>query len=397
MLKEVTLMRKSTLTRWTKLAAVVAVLALAGCSTIESWNPFASNKKGRNPPAELVTFKETMKVRSVWQYSIGNSDNFVFSPVVVGDSVIIAGAGGGLARLKTASGKQDWRIEAGSPLTAGVGTDGQVIVVAAEKGVILAYDLDGKSLWKAQVSTQVLSAPAVGNGLVVVRGIDNRITALDVKNGNRKWMVQRPVPALTLRTAPGIAMDAKAAYIGLPGGRLVALSLLSGAVQWDVAVGEPKGATELERIADTSGMPILMHSDVCAVAFQGRIACFDVNNGAPRWTKDLSSDVGIAVDERFVFAADEKGIVSALTRDGGASVWRNVQLGFRRLSTPFSFERAVVVADGQGFIHFLSREDGAFLARVQADKSAVIAAPVLAGANLLFQTQSGTVVALTTE
>lgn len=89
--------------------------------------------------------------------------------------------------------------------------------------------------------------------------------------------------------------------------------------------------------------------------------------------------------------------MSAYTRDAGLNVWRNDKLANRSLSTPTSFGRAVVVGDSQGYIHFLSRENGAFLGRVGTDGSAIVSAPVVAGVNLIFQTQSGAVVALATE
>lgn len=381
-----------------RFACALAVVLVSGCSTMESLNPFASGpSKEKNPPAELVQIKNPMAVRTAWQATVGSGENFIFSPALAGGSLYVAAADGSLLRLDAATGRTTWKIAAGMRLTAGVGADGTTVAVAGEKGMLLAFDANGKSLWKVQTSSEILSAPALANGLVIVRSIDNRISAYDVASGTRKWSVQRTVPALTLRSAPGIAIDKQLAFVGLPGGRLVAVSLLSGVVQWDAAVGDPKGATELERIADTSGTPVVLGREVCAVAYQGRAACFDIGNGAQRWSKTLSSDVGVAVDERFVFAADDKGVVSALTSENGVSVWRNSQLGFRRLSTPYSFGRALVVGDAEGYIHFLSREDGAFLARVRADKGAIIAAPVVSGANLIFQTQSGTVVALTTE
>jgi outer membrane protein assembly factor BamB len=177
----------------------------------------------------------------------------------------------------------------------------------------------------------------------------------------------------------------------------LAVTVSNGAPVWEVAVGDPRGATELERIADTSGVPVIVGREICAVAFQGRVACFDAMSGAPRWAKDFSSDVGLAADERFVFAADEHAVVNAFARESGASVWRNNKLANRRLSTPVSFGRAVAVGDREGYIHFLSREDGAFLARVSTDGSPVASIPVVAGANVIFQTQSGAVVALATE
>jgi outer membrane protein assembly factor BamB len=158
-----------------------------------------------------------------------------------------------------------------------------------------------------------------------------------------------------------------------------------------------RGATELERVTDIAGTPTLFDTDVCAVAYQGRVACYDVANGAPRWTRDLSSTVGVAVDQRFVFAADDKGALSAFQRDGGASAWKNDKLAFRGLSTPVSYGRTVAVGDYQGYIHFLSREDGSFLARAATDGSAISGTPLVAGSNLIFQTQNGTVTAIAVE
>jgi len=380
-----------------KLGCIAAVVLTTGCSTIQSLNPFTGRTKTKAPPAALVEFTNSMALRTAWQVSIGGAEQFIFSPVQAGGSVFAASANGTVTRLDAATGRAEWRIDAGSKLTAGVGADADNVVVAGQKGVLLAFDGAGRQRWKGQASSEVLSAPVVGGGLVLIRSVDNRISAFDLASGTRKWSVQRSVPVLTLRNAPGMTIDQQIAYVAMPGGRLLALTLNTGAVLWEAAVGDPKGATELERISDTSGAPVVVGRDVCAVAFQGRVACFDVANGAPRWSKPLSSDVGIAADERFVFAADEHGVMSALTRDSGASVWRNTQLGYRRLSAPASFGRAVAIGDAQGYIHFLSREDGAFLSRTQPDKGAIIAAPVVAGANLVFQTQSGTVVALTTE
>ncbi|HYD81514.1 MAG TPA: outer membrane protein assembly factor BamB [Paucimonas sp.] len=378
-----------------RLACAGILIALGGCSTLSSLNPFA--KAPKNAPAALVDFKPTMSVRTAWTASVGNSDEFVFSPALAGDSLYAASANGTIMRINPASGQQVWRTAADMRLTAGVGSDGNTVVVAGEKGVILAFDGNGKLRWKAQASSEILSSPAVGQGVVIVRSVDNRITAYDAESGNRRWFVQRSAPALTLRNAPGITIAGPAAFVALPGGKLVALALNNGAPLWEAAVSDPRGATELERIADTAGSPVVLGREVCAASYQGKVACFDASNGAPRWSKELSSDVGVAVDERFVFAADEHGVVTAFTRDSGASMWRNNKLANRRLSAPVSFGRAVAVGDRQGYVHFLSREDGAFLARVATDGSAIVAAPVVTGSGIVFQTKAGQVVALTTE
>lgn len=380
-----------------KILSVGLIVAAAGCTTLSSLNPFASESSSRNQPAQLPELKQTANVRSVWAQRVGKADQYVFAPAVVGTDIFAAAADGTISRMDAATGRSVWSIKAGTRLTAGVASDGQTIVVAAENGAVLAFDSQGKLRWKAQASSEVLSTPAIGQNVVIVRSLDNRVVAFDAENGARKWMVQRPAPALTLRTSSGISIANSTAYIGLAGGRLLALTLGTGAPRWEVAVGDPRGTTELERIADISGAPVIAGRDVCAIAYQGRVACFDAASGTPRWAKVLSSAVGVGVDDRYLYAADERGALNAFGRESGVIAWRNEQLSNRRLSTPISSAKLVAAGDYEGYIHFFSKEDGALVARLATDGSAIVAAPAIADGNFIFQTQSGTVVAVAAE
>ena len=374
-----------------KVVAASVFAMLAGCSLFGS-------KETKNQPAPLVELKNPSLVpKTVWKYSVGKAGASVFMPALAGDSVYVADADGALVRLNAATGKEVWRVKTGTDLTAGVGTDGEVVVVGGVKGQILAYDTNGKQLWKADASSEVLSSPVAGGGMVVVRSVDNIITGYDEKTGAKKWNVTRTVPALTLRNAPGMVISGPNVYVGQPGGKLLALTLANGLQRFEVAVGEPRGATELERVTDIAGTPVVFDKDVCTVSYQGRVACFDATTGAPHWSKAVSSDRGVAVDQRFVFVSDENGAVAAYSRDNGANAWKNDKLAYRALSTPVSYGRTVAVGDYQGYIHFLSREDGSFIGRVATDGSPIQADPVVAGTNLIFQTQNGTVTALSVE
>jgi outer membrane protein assembly factor BamB len=375
------------------LAVAAAVVSLSGCSLF-SW---MTSKKVINPPSPLVEFKATQTPRTLWKISLPKSGVYQFSPAVAGDSVYAASADGTIMRINAVSGQTAWRIDAKMKLTAGVGSDGSTVAVAGEKGVVLAYDGAGKLLWKAQATSEILSAPAVGSGLVIVRSLDSRIAAYDALTGERRWLALRNTPSLTLRNAPGIVIASQTAYVALPGGRLAALMLTNGGPRWEAPVGDPRGTTELERISDVSGLPSVSGNTVCAVAFQGRIGCFDAMSGAVHWVKDFSSTVGLGIDESYVFAADERGAVIEFARDSGAVLWRNDKMAYRQLSAPASVGNAVAVGDYQGYIHFLSRENGNLVARVATDGSPIISNPIVIGGSVIFQTQAGSLVALAAE
>ena len=378
-----------------KLVGVGVLALMTGCSTLSSLNPFADKDK-TDQPAKLVELKGTMAVRTAWKLDIGKARGYRFTPALTGNTVVVAGTEA-LARVEAASGKQLWRIKPETELSAGVGTDGNLIAVGGAKGKLLAFDMEGKALWNAQLSSEILSAPVVSQGVVVARSIDNRIVGFDARTGEKKWTVQKVSPPLTLRTAPGMIVAGSDVIVAQPGGKLSSLILATGAPRWDAEVGVSRGATELERVTDIGGAPVLFEGEVCAVSYQGRVGCFDLATGAARWTRELSSDVGVAVDQRFVFASDDKGGLNAYTRDTGASSWKNDKLSFRRLSSPVSYGRAVAVGDFEGYVHFLSREDGTFLARAATDGSPIVGTPLVAGTNLIFQTQDGTVTAIAVE
>ena len=366
-------------------AALLLCAALVGC---------ASAPTGPKP-AELVRLEHPAAVREIWRAEIGDAGRFVFQPAFADGSVYAAARDGTVIRLDAVTGKEFWRVSAGLPLSAGVGADGRTVAVATEEGVVVALDAaSGRPLWQARVSSEVLSAPAVADGLVVVRSLDNRLFAFDAGDGKRRWVYQRAATSLIVRVPSGVVLDADSAYAAFRGGKLAAIALSNGGQRWEVTVALPKGATELERVADVVGDPARDGREVCAAAYQGRVGCFEAASGRALWSRDVSSLTGVSVDPRYVFIADEAGAVQALDRSTGRSVWKQDKLAHRDLSLPVPLGDAVAVGDFQGYVHFLARETGAFTARHETDGSAVRAAPLRLPSGLLVQTQKGALIVL---
>lgn len=361
------------------LLTVAFAMALGGCASVtEKLNPFNwfSSASG-NKPAELRDIKATLTFTPAWRASMGGAGQFGFAPVLAGDTVYAAGSNGELAAFDAIAGTQKWRVQtAKEGLSAGVGALADTVAVATVKGDILAFDAKGREKWKTQVSSEVLAPPLVTPDAVFVRSNDNRVYAFAVADGRRLWVYQRTAPALILRNFGGFSASADAVYAGFPGGKLVALNSTNGTLRWEGTVALPKGATELERIADITSSPVISTRDVCAVAFQGRVACFDVTNGQPLWTREVSSFMGMTFDARYVFVSDEKSSMLALSRSTGSSLWKQDQLAYRTLSAPVSLSRAVIVGDFQGVLHAFSREDGNLIGRTQTDGSAITAPPL---------------------
>ncbi|HQS58499.1 MAG: outer membrane protein assembly factor BamB [Gallionellales bacterium 35-53-114] len=361
-------------------AALILAVLLSGCF---------GGKLGGREPAELREFKPAAKLEVRWKRNVGEVGNAGLQPAVTPDGVYVANADGELFRLDPVSGKKIWKIDIGFKISGAVGAGEDLVVVGGLKSELVAFNADGKVRWASKVSSEVLSAPQIVNGMVVVRTSDGRIAALSALDGKRQWLYERATPTLIVRNHAGVVVQNGIVFAGFAAGKLAAISLANGAVIWESAVSQPRGNTELERISDITSLPAVDNNSVCAVAFQGRIACFDIKQGAMLWSRDVSSDKGLALKHNYLYVSDAEGTVMALDKSSGSTLWKNDQLFMRQVAAPFLMDKYVLVGDFEGYLHALSREDGSLLARIKTDGSPILFAPVLLGKGFLLQTQDG--------
>ena len=379
------------------LLAMLTAAGLSACSGAPSLNPldWLRDAPSGPKPAELPALSNPQVVRVMWSSGIGAADRFVFSPAQFGESVYAAARDGTVTSLNIASGQPRWRVSVGKRISGGVGGDGRLVVVASDDGEVFALDAEsGKVKWRARASSEVLAAPRLDEGLVLVRSADSRVFAFGAEDGKRRWIYQRAAAALIVRSPVGLTIHQGFAYAGFSGGKLVAIALANGGVRWEATVALPKGATELERVTDIVGEPVAQGREVCAAAYQGRVACYDAQSGNQIWARDMSTLTGVTFDARYAFVSDDRGAVHALDRTSGRSIWKQDRLAHRQLSLPLPLGTEVALGDLQGYVHFLARESGAFIARLATDGSSIRAAPLRLPEGFLVQTQSGGLYAL---
>ena len=381
-------------------------LALGACSTTSSWWPaswsmpapsldWLTGRSAASKPGPLPELSSTSTATIAWQVNIGASQPGL-SPAVTRDAIYAAASDGTLARIEPDSGRTVWRISAGKPLSAGPGADETLVAVATDKGDVLAFDADGKARWTSRVSSEVISPPVVANDVVVIVSGDGRIFGLNASDGKQRWVQPRTHPALTVRNTAGGVASRGGVFIGLPGGRLLALDVQTGAIGWDGTVATPKGATELERIADVTSRPVIEEKQACAVAFQGRIACFEIVRGTILWTRDISSLSGIAADENAYYVVDEAGALHAFDKSTGASLWKQDKVAQRRLGGPQVVGTHVGVVDIEGYLHLFARDTGNYVGRLATDGKPPTGQPQTVGGRLVWQSTGGNVYAVST-
>jgi outer membrane protein assembly factor BamB len=376
-----------------------SLLLLASCSTISDLKTDISERvfgrEAAEPPEPLAEIKQTASVKVLWQAKLGSTEIYDFTPAVDAGYAYVASAEGELSKLDVINGSQAWRVNVGEKLTGGVGVGGSLVIVGTQKGSIYAYDISGKLQWKSRLSSEVLSAPKYFDGLVIVRTGDSRIYGINANDGSRKWVYDRTGPALTLRSSAGVVVDGGAVYAGFAGGKLVSVRADNGKIMWEASVAQPKGVTEIERIADITSLPFVDGPLVYAVAYQGRIAAVDRTSGRVVWNRDISSLSGLTAEDARIYVSHAIGSVYALDYTTGKTFWRQAGLKNRQLTGPLAMGSLIAVGDVEGYVHFLSREDGAFSARVKTGDSQILPQMSLINSNtLLAQSRDGGIYAL---
>ncbi len=369
--------------RWIIVAAFVL---LAACS----------KDKEIDKPVALVPFSATLKAERLWTAKIGDKKSLPLrlglGLAVNGGRIYAAGRKGDVAAYDLNTGRQVWHIRTKLPLAGGAGVGEDLVVVGSSKGDVIALSAaDGASKWRIKLNGEVLAPPAISQRLIIVRTVDGKMHALTPADGHELWEADQPVPRLSLRGTGTPVLKGDLALCGYDNGKVVAVNVNDGSVQWEAVVSPPHGRTELERLVDIDSAVDVSGSDVYAVGFQGRIAMLALETGQVWWAHDASSYHGLSLDDDALYMASADGEVIAMRKRTGAELWKQSALLHRRLSSVAVSDNAVIVADYKGYVHWLDKATGALAARASTGKVRISNPPIVSGNLVVLINDAGTI------
>lgn len=352
------------------------LITFLGCLFILS----CSNSDNAEPPTELVDFEESIKINKLWSASTGNGvgqQYIKLFPLIVDEKIIVADRDGNVTAFDINSGDELWRVELNMILSGGVGGDENHLLVTSRDGHVIMLDGEGKLLWQIDATSEVLMPAQISAGVVIIRSVDGRLSALDIANGAEKWTYKRDVPALSLRGNSTPIITKGYVFSGLDSGRLVALDLLSGNAVFDIPIATPSGRSELERLVDIDGNAVVIGDTLYIASYQGRVVSLNIRRGQLNWSRKTSTYSGVEYAASNLYLADDKDHLWAYDASNGATMWKQEKLAARNITRPVAMKNTILVADFEGYIHWLSQFDGRFLARVDTDGSGVIVPPIV--------------------
>lgn len=385
-------------------AVVLCAFALAGCTTVKGW--FGGKKKddGKpNEPAELTDFSASVKVDKIWSANVGKGEDRIGvrqGPAVDDGRVYAAAIKGGVHAYDLQTGKQVWEYipkrkdkdkkDKDISLSGGPGAGAGLVVVGGLDGEVIALDAaTGAEKWTAKVTNEVIAAPTIGLGMVFVRSNDGRVTAFDAASGERRWFWTHEVPMLSLRGNGSPALGPGFVFVGNDDGTLNALAASDGRPTWDLPVAQPEGRSELDRMADVDGTPVLDGTTLYASSFKKQTVAIDAPSGRPLWVSEHGGAGRVGLSSDRLIVSDPAGTVYGLDRASGSALWSQPSLARRNLTGAAVQGDYAVVGDFDGYIHWMKLDTGEFAARARAGGKPLKAAPVVADGVLIVQNIKG--------
>jgi outer membrane protein assembly factor BamB len=374
------------------LLAVLMLPLVGGCAG-------GRKKDTAEPPAKLTDIQQTIDVRKLWSSKVGGGSERLrlgLRPATDGARIYAGAHDGHVVAFDAETGRKAWEVKTDLPLSAGPAFGDGILAFGTSDGDLVALDpATGEERWRKETGSEVVAPPVISSGVIALRTVDGRLRGFSTTTGDTVWSVEQNHPALTLRgnTAPRVA--GALVVSGFNNGRVGAYDIRTGDAAWEIAIANPTGRSELERLVDVGSGLQVVGNDVYVVGYHGNAVGIDLATGVVLWQQEMSSYAGLTADFNNVYITNDFDAVVALERNGGGQVWRQEALRLRDVTAPTRFGNSLVVGDFEGYLHWLDPADGKFEARERAGGGRVSAPPLVVGQNLYVQDDDGTVAAFT--
>lgn len=371
-------------TRLLSLAGMLALAVLAGCSTSDTFEQ----------PAPVPEISSSVELEPVWSMSVGDGhdDKFLYlAPLNTGERLYAASADGEVYAVASENGEVFWFRDLDEEISAGVGGDQDNLYLVSRDAELMALAReDGSALWRQPLPNEVLASPQSNGRLVVAQTIDGKVLAFDAATGEQAWQYDSDVPVLSIRAAASPLVGADLVLASLANGKLMAISTENGQPIWQYEVGQPQGRTELERLVDVAGEPLILESAAMIVGYQGKLALVDLQTGQEIWSRPASSLQSPMIGNGNIFVSGANGEITAYRGSDRRELWVQDRLSWRQPTQPVVYEDHLLIGDFEGYIHMLSLEDGSLKGQLEFDDEGLrVAFQRLQNGNLLVYGNSG--------
>ncbi|MFM2476271.1 outer membrane protein assembly factor BamB [Celerinatantimonas sp. MCCC 1A17872] len=375
------------------------LMGLAACS---------SDKPVHTPdPTPEVANK--FEPQEVWSASIGDGVGNYYSQLqpTVADSTVYAASREGEIKAYSLKGKRLWdtdltdlkdykqfTVDGSARLSGGVLAAFDMVFVGSENAQLFALDAKtGKLKWRTAMPGEVIASPAVGEGLLAVITNNGHLVAIDPQSGKIRWNITLDQPSLTLRGKAVPVISNGVVILGRSNGSVAIFSVKNGQQVFSTRIALSNGSTQLEQVADIDSQPVLLGNELFAISYNGSLVALNLQDGRTSWKRSYSAYRDMAIAGSELLISDRSSHLIDLDRFSGSENWQQTQLSYRDITAPAVAGDYVLVGDSQGYLYWISRDTGKFVAKLDVGGDGLYVAPVVTEKLIIIQTRDGRLIA----
>ncbi|MEN4982965.1 outer membrane protein assembly factor BamB [Acinetobacter modestus] len=342
------------------LAIAIASALLIGCST---------NKVKEVKPNPLPKITQQQSLNLVFSQSVSstNAAEALRLQLDTDNGVIFAIDPDG--QVSAYKGKQRlWKSKVTKQeLTAGVEAGEGIVVIGNRKGELFALDqATGSQKWSAKLSGAILSPSLIQSGRVITIANDGTVFAHDAVTGQQVWAYKLPNVQFSLRGQPApVRLDERTVVVASANAYVYALDVISGVPRFQRRVAVSDGRSDIQRLIDVVGDPVVAGQYLVTTSFQGQVTTTDLTTQRVVWSEEASSTNSAEVSGDKVFVSTADGKLKAYNLATGELFWQNEELLNRQLSNPVMLGQNLVVGDLDGVIHLIDPNTGKLIGRAK--------------------------------
>jgi outer membrane protein assembly factor BamB len=432
--------------------ALLAPLALAGCSTFDNWfsekKPILPGKResvfidrrglvvdegvpkvvlppavrnaawpqaAGNPAHLMGHLAANDHLTEAWKAEIGEGGGrrqiIMAQPVVLNGVVFTMDSEAKVSAFTLADGKRLWRVDTkpkdnddSTNVGGGLGADGTTLYAVNGLSQLVALDMaTGKEKWRHDLGVPGRSAPMIADGRVFVTTIDDRLFAFTAADGRQLWTHQAATPTTAMLGEPAPAYYQGLVVAGFGSGELACLRADSGSIVWTDSLGASQGRATVADFLSIRGLPVIANGLVYTVSMGGLLICNDVPTGRRVWDRQVAGEDTpyIAGDWMFIISAQQE--LAAVNINDGRITWITQLPHYddpdKRKDTLTWFgpllvsDRLIVTGTSQDALS-VSPYTGDILGHITLSEAAAPFAPVVADGTVLIVTNDARLIAL---
>ncbi|NNJ66434.1 MAG: PQQ-binding-like beta-propeller repeat protein [Boseongicola sp.] len=350
------------------------------------------------------------ELQSVWSASIGEGNSRghrITADPVVADGRVFTKDSRALISAFSLSGERLWTRDltpasdqSNDASGGGLAVSEGVLFATSGFGTLTAMDAaTGAVRWTQALNAAATGAPTVSGDRVFVATRNGIGWAIDTSNGRILWEVLGRRGPAGLVGGPGPSIAGPLVIFPFASGQVIAAGINTGAPTWGASVAGRDATRAFSVISDLTGAPVVDSTRLYAGSHAGRVAAVSLASGEVEWTAQVGALNPIWLGGNSVFFVSPESVLTRLDAATGQQYW-SVELPFfeesraNRLKSTFVHYGPVlaggrlIVASDDGLLREFDPVSGALLSETELGRGAA-RNPVVAGGVLYLVTEDG--------